>query len=262
MGIDVSSAYLDQLFSLSGHRAIVTGASSGLGREMAKALSRAGAEIVLVARRMDALEMLAEEIISEGGKAECFAADLSDENGLPAIGNTLATRWPDADLLVNAAGVNLRQPFQEVTPESWRTQISLHLSAPFFLSQALAPQMAARGYGRIINLASLQSWRAFANSAPYGAGKGGIVQLTRAIAQAWSAKGITCNAIGPGFFPTELTAPVFAQPELAQQHANRTAIGRNGQLSDLHGLTVFLAAPASGYITGQTIMLDGGYTAQ
>ena len=258
----MSLAYLDQLFSLSGHRAIVTGASSGLGREMAKALSSAGAAIVLVARRTEALEALAAEIVSKGGQAECFAADLSDENGLPAIGNTLATRWPDADLLVNAAGINLRQPFQEVTPESWRAQIALHLSAPFFLSQALAPQMAARGYGRIINLASLQSWRAFANSAPYGAGKGGIVQLTRAIAQAWSARGVTCNAIGPGFFPTELTAPVFEQPELAQQHANRTAIGRNGQLSDLHGLTVFLAAPASGYITGQTIMLDGGYTAQ
>jgi NAD(P)-dependent dehydrogenase (short-subunit alcohol dehydrogenase family) len=258
----VSSGYLDQLFSLAGHRAIVTGASSGLGREMAKALANAGAAIVLVARRATALEELASEIVSSGGQAECFAADLSDENGLPQVGKALASRWPDADILVNAAGVNLRQPFQEVTPESWRTQIALHLSAPFFLSQALAPQMAVKGYGRIINLASLQSWRAFANSAPYGAGKGGIVQLTRAIAQAWSSKGVTCNAIGPGFFPTELTAPVFDQPELAQQHANRTAIGRNGQLTDLHGLTVFLAAPASGYITGQTIMLDGGYTAQ
>jgi NAD(P)-dependent dehydrogenase (short-subunit alcohol dehydrogenase family) len=258
----VSSGYLDQLFSLAGHRAIVTGASSGLGREMAKTLASAGAAIVLVARRGAALEELAAEIVSNGGQAECFAADLSDEVGLPQVGKALASRWSDADILVNAAGVNLRQPFHEVTPESWRTQIALHLSAPFFLSQALAPQMALKGYGRIINLASLQSWRAFANSAPYGAGKGGVVQLTRAIAQAWSAKGVTCNAIGPGFFPTELTAPVFDQPELAQQHANRTAIGRNGQLTDLHGLTVFLAAPASGYITGQTIMLDGGYTAQ
>lgn len=258
----MSSGYLDQLFSLVGHRAIVTGASSGLGREMAKALASAGAAIVLVARRATALEALAAEIVSSGGQAECFAADLSDEDGLPQVGKALASRWPDVDILVNAAGVNLRQPFQEVTPESWRTQIALHLSAPFFLSQALAPQMAVKGYGRIINLASLQSWRAFANSAPYGAGKGGIVQLTRAIAQAWSSKGVTCNAVGPGFFPTELTAPVFDQPELAQHHANRTAIGRNGQLTDLHGLTVFLAAPASGYITGQTIMLDGGYTAQ
>ena len=121
--------------------------------------------------------------------------------------------------------------------------------------------MAARGYGRIINIASLQSTRAFANSAPYGAGKGGVVQLTRAIAQAWGGQGITCNAIGPGFFPTDLTAPVFADAELAALHARRTALGRNGQLADLHGATVFLASPASAYVTGQTLMVDGGYTA-
>ena len=118
-----------------------------------------------------------------------------------------------------------------------------------------------RGWGRIINIASLQSTRAFANSAPYGAGKGGVVQLTRAIAQAWSGKGVTCNAIGPGFFPTELTAPVFADAALAAHHAARTAIGRNGELADLHGATIFLASPASDYITGQTLMVDGGYTA-
>ena len=121
--------------------------------------------------------------------------------------------------------------------------------------------MAARGYGRVINIASLQSTRAFADSTPYGAAKGGVVQLTRAIAQAWSNYGITCNAIGPGFFPTALTQPVFDNTELAARHAARTAIGRNGELADLHGVAVFLASPASGYITGQTLMVDGGYTA-
>ncbi len=121
--------------------------------------------------------------------------------------------------------------------------------------------MADKGYGRIINIASLQSSRAFPNSAPYGAGKGGVVQLTRAIAQAWSAQGVNCNAIGPGFFPTDLTAAVFADASLAAQHAARTAIGRNGRLEDLHGVTVFLASAASAYITGQTLMVDGGYTA-
>jgi NAD(P)-dependent dehydrogenase (short-subunit alcohol dehydrogenase family) len=165
------------------------------------------------------------------------------------------------DILVNAAGVNLRQPFTEVTPDGWNLQIALHLAAPFFLTQALAPAMAARGWGRIINIASLQSTRAFANGAPYGAGKGGVVQLTRAIAQAWSSKGITCNAIGPGFFPTDLTAPVFNDPQLSAMHAARTAVGRNGRLDDLYGTTVFLASPASAYVTGQTLMVDGGYTA-
>jgi NAD(P)-dependent dehydrogenase (short-subunit alcohol dehydrogenase family) len=175
---------------------------------------------------------------------------------------TASWRTSDApDILVNAAGINLRQPFAEVTPMAWQRQLALHLAAPFFLTQALAPGMAQRGWGRIINIASLQSTRAFANGAPYGAGKGGVVQLTRAIAQEWSSKGITCNAIGPGFFPTELTAPVFANPELAALHAAKTAIGRNGELQDLHGAAVFLASRASAYITGQTLMVDGGYTA-
>jgi gluconate 5-dehydrogenase len=122
--------------------------------------------------------------------------------------------------------------------------------------------MKARGWGRILNIASLQSFRAFANSAPYGAGKGGVVQLTRAIAQAWGPHGITCNAIGPGFFPTALTAPVFADAELAARHAAQTCIGRNGRLEDLAGATVFLCSDASAYVTGQTLMVDGGYTAK
>jgi len=130
------------------------------------------------------------------------------------------------------------------------------------LTQALAPGMAERRWGRIINIASLQSYRAFANSAPYGAGKGGVVQLTRATAQAWSAQGITCNAIGPGFFPTALTAPVFADEAMAAYHAERTCMGRNGTLEDLYGTTVFLASEASAYVTGQTLMVDGGYTAR
>ena len=149
-----------------------------------------------------------------------------------------------------------------MTPEAWQAQLALHLGAPFFLTQALAPGMKQRGWGRILNIASLQSFRAFADSAPYGAGKGGIVQLTRAIAQAWSRHGITCNAIGPGFFPTALTAPVFTDAGLAQRHADATCIGRNGHLEDLHGAAVFLCSDASAYVTGQTLMVDGGYTAR
>jgi gluconate 5-dehydrogenase len=122
--------------------------------------------------------------------------------------------------------------------------------------------MAERGWGRIINIASLQSYRAFANSAPYGAGKGGVVQLTRAIAQEWSAHGITCNAIGPGFFPTPLTAAVMADPVLSAKNAAQTCMGRNGELADIHGITVFFASEASAYITGQTLMVDGGFTAK
>jgi gluconate 5-dehydrogenase len=149
-----------------------------------------------------------------------------------------------------------------VTAEAFDLHMALHLRAPFLLTQAFAPAMARRGYGRIINIASLQSYRAFPDSAPYGAAKGGVVQLTRAIAQEWSSHGVTCNAIAPGFFPTPLTEAVFADAERSARNAAQTAIGRNGDLEDLAGATVFLAAPASAYVTGQTLAVDGGFTAK
>jgi NAD(P)-dependent dehydrogenase (short-subunit alcohol dehydrogenase family) len=253
---------LQHLFDLRGRRALVTGGNSGLGEAMARALGLAGARVLLVARRAPELQAAAERLREDGIDAEVLSADLIDTGATRAAAHAAEARWGGIDILVNAAGVNLRQPFGEVTPEAWQAQIALHLTAPFFLTQALAPGMKQRGWGRIVNIASLQSVRAFAHSAPYGAGKGGIVQLTRAIAQEWSPHGITCNAIGPGFFPTALTAPVFGQPELAQRHAAQTCIGRNGRLDDLHGTTVFLASDASAYVTGQTLMVDGGYTAR
>lgn len=249
-----------EAFSLAGRRAVVTGGSSGIGEAMATALGRAGAALLLVARRAAELEAAAARLRAQGIACETLAADLGNTRDLPSAGAAIEATGP-VDILVNAAGVNLRQPFGAVTPQTWDLQIAVHLAAPFFLAQRLAPAMAERRYGRIINIASLQSTRAFADSAPYGAGKGGIVQLTRAIAQEWSARGVTCNAIGPGFFPTALTAPVFDDPQRAAMHAARTAIGRNGRLEDLHGPTVFLASPASGYVTGQCLMVDGGYTA-
>jgi gluconate 5-dehydrogenase len=248
-------------FALHGRQAVVTGGNSGLGEAMATALGLAGAAVLLVARREAELQAAAQRLRSQGITADTLALDLGDTQALPDAGRAIAQRCPTADILVNAAGVNLRQPFAQVTPQAFSLQLALHLAAPFFLTQALAPGMAARGYGRILNIASLQSHRAFANGAPYGAGKGGVVQLTRAIAQAWGGSGITCNAIGPGFFPTALTQPVFDDPQQAAMHASRTALGRNGRMEDLHGATVFLASPAAGYITGQTLMVDGGYTA-
>jgi gluconate 5-dehydrogenase len=253
---------LAHLFDLRGRRALVTGGSSGIGAAMARALGLAGAQVLLVARREAELAAAAQRLAAEAIEAQWLAADLTDIEALRAMAANAEQRLGGVDILVNAAGTNLRQAFGDVTPEAWQQQIALHLTAPFFLTQALAPGMKARGHGRILNIASLQSQRAFADSAPYGAGKGGIVQLTRAIAQAWSPHGITCNAIGPGFFPTALTAAVFARAELAERHAAQTCIGRNGRLDDLHGATVFLASDASAYVTGQTLMVDGGYTAK
>ena len=250
-------------FALHGKRAMVTGGNAGIGEAIALALARAGARVLLVARRADTLEAAAQGLRAQGLRAATLAADLAALPALAAVAaQAEAALDGGVDILVNAAGINLRQPFEAVTPEAWQAQLALHLGAPFFLTQALAPGMKQRGWGRILNIASLQSFRAFADSAPYGAGKGGIVQLTRAIAQAWSRHGITCNAIGPGFFPTALTAPVFTDAGLAQRHADATCIGRNGRLEDLHGAAVFLCSDASAYVTGQTLMVDGGYTAR
>lgn len=251
-----------QLFDLSGRRALVTGGNSGIGEAMARALGLAGAQVLLVARRQPELDAAAGRLRAEGIATTTLAANLADAVAAREAALAAEASLGGVDILVNAAGVNLRQPFLEVTPQSWATQIALHLTAPFFMTQALAPGMKERHWGRVINIASLQSWRAFPNSAPYGAGKGGVVQLTRAIAQEWSPHGITCNAIGPGFFPTALTAAVFDNPELAQRNAAQTCTGRNGELTDLYGATVFLASEASGYVTGQTLMVDGGFTAR
>lgn len=253
--------YSPKLFDLAGRTALVTGGNSGIGEAMAQSLGEAGATVVLMARRIDALEKTASTLRASGIEAHVVACDLAATD--EAIrGAKRALEIAPIDILVNAAGVNLRQSFQDVTPESWQTQLNLHLSAPFFLTQALAPTMKERGWGRIINIASLQSYRAFDHSAPYGAAKGGVVQLTRAIAQQWSRFGITCNAIGPGFFPTALTSAVFADPQRAEKNAAQTCIGRNGELTDLCGATVFFASDASAYITGQTLMVDGGFTAK
>ena len=253
---------LAHLFDLTGRRALVTGGNSGIGLAMARALGLQGAEVVLVARRAGPLEAAAAALTAEGIRATGFIADLEKPAALAKLAAQVADHAGPVDILVNAAGVNLRQPFGQVSAAAFDTHMALHLRAPFLLTQALAPGMAARGWGRILNLGSLQSVRAFADSAPYGAAKGGVVQLTRAIAEAWSGRGITCNAIAPGFFPTPLTEPVFADPERAARNAAQTAIGRNGVLEDLHGATVFLCSDASGYITGQTLFVDGGFTAR
>jgi gluconate 5-dehydrogenase len=253
---------LTDLFDLSGRTALVTGGNSGIGLAMARALGLAGARVILVARRLNELDRAARELAGEGIEAEAIAADLAAPGCAKEVSAACVGAGSPVDILVNAAGINLRQPFQDVSADAFDLHMAVHLRAPFLLTQAFAPAMAERGFGRIINIASLQSYRAFADSAPYGAAKGGVVQLTRAIAEAWSRHAITCNAIAPGFFPTPLTAPVFNDAERAGRNAAQTAIGRNGELDDLTGATVFLASKASAYITGQTLAVDGGYTAK
>ena len=240
--------------SVEGRVACVTGASSGLGRTIAQALVDGGARVVTVSRRIADW--------CDGMSSAAISADLSDLEAVPDIASELSEPFGPPDILVNAAGINTRQPADLVTLDGWLTTLDLNLSVPFFLAQAMVPAMREKGWGRIVNFASLQSQRAFHGGIAYGASKGGIVQLTRAMAEAWSRDGITANALAPGFFPTELTGPVFDNTELSARNAAQTCIGRNGRLTDIVGPAMFLCSSASDYVTGQTLFVDGGFTAK
>jgi NAD(P)-dependent dehydrogenase (short-subunit alcohol dehydrogenase family) len=246
-------------FAVEGRVACVTGASSGIGRAAASRLAAAGARVVGVARREAELAAWAGE---NGGDKAFVVADLGDRARIAEVAAAVAEPFGAPDILINAAGVNTRQDADDVTPEGWDKTLDLNLAAPFFLAQRLVAAMKQRRWGRIVNFASLQSRRAFPRGLAYGASKGGVEQLTRAMAEAWSAYGITVNALAPGFFPTELTGPVFSDPELAARNAAQTCIGRNGMLSDLDGPLLFFCSEASAYVTGQTLFVDGGFTAK
>ncbi|GAA6179708.1 glucose 1-dehydrogenase [Shimia sp. NS0008-38b] len=245
---------MTQHTNLKGHVALVTGASSGLGRRAAEVLAQAGVNVVGVARRAAALE--------ENAQIHALPWDLSDRNELGALAKAASDPFGPPDILVHAAGINTREPADELTPEGWDITLELNLAVPFFLSQHLVPSMKAKGWGRIVNFASLQSSRAFPGGLSYGASKGGLVQLTRAMAEAWSSSGVCVNAIGPGFFRTELTAAVFDDPERAARNAAQTCVGRNGEPEDIDGPLMFFCSDACAYVTGQVLMVDGGFTAK
>ncbi len=253
---------MSRLFDLDGRVALVSGGSSGIGKAIGLALARAGASVVLVARREQELAFAAGEFEDEGLHARALPCDLADRDALSGFAARAARPFGAPDILVNASGINVRKPFEDTADEDWDRSLAINLTAPFLLTRALAPAMRERGWGRIINITSLQCVRAFPDSAPYGASKGGLMQLTRAIAEYWSRHGVTCNAIAPGFFETPLTAPVMSDPARVQALAASTMIGRNGRLEDLHGAAVFLASEASAYITGQTLFIDGGFSAR
>lgn len=253
------SSPFTSFIDLRGHVACVTGASSGLGRRAATVLAQAGAQVVGVARRAEALQAWQAEV---GENTASVPFDVADRDQLATLAARVSEPFGPPDILVNAAGINTREIADEVTPGGWDVTLSLNLSAPFFLAQHLLPGMQAKGWGRIVNFASLQSFRAFPGGIAYGASKGGVAQLTRAMAEAWSQYGINANAIGPGFIRTELTAPVFNDPERAARNAAQTCIGRNGEPEDMDGPLLFLCSEASAYITGQILMVDGGFTAK
>jgi NAD(P)-dependent dehydrogenase (short-subunit alcohol dehydrogenase family) len=257
----VRTSYLDELFSLDGLTAVVTGGSSGIGAAMAGALARAGACVVLIARREAELAAAAAGLEKAGCRAAWVSADLSDREEVRRAGQDAAAVFGEPDILVNCAGVNLRPPFGEQDEASWDTTMAVNLDAPYLLGRRYGPGMAARGFGRILNVASQQAFRAFADSGGYGVSKAGVVALSRSQAEAWSPRGVCSNAVVPGFVLTPLNTRLASDPAMVAALAARTLVGRNGLAADFAGATVFLASRASAYVTGQAVFVDGGFSA-
>jgi gluconate 5-dehydrogenase len=255
------TSFIDGLFSLRGRVALVTGGSSGIGRAMAGALGRAGARVVVLARGETALAETEAWLRADGCHAAWIRADLADRAGAEQAAAAAIAAFGEPDILVNAAALNIRPPMATLTLADWDRLMAVNLTAPFLLGQRFGPAMAARGWGRIINIASQQAIRAFGNSGGYGASKAALTALTRSQSEAWAPAGVCCNAIAPGFVATPLTREVASDPVRSAALAARTMIGRNGEAADFEGIAVFLASRASDYVTGQLICVDGGFSA-
>jgi gluconate 5-dehydrogenase len=241
--------------------AAVTGGSSGIGEAMASALARAGARVVLVARDAGRLKGVAGELCDRGCQVGWVSADLGDRGEVERGASAVAEVFGPPDILVNCAGVNVRPPLASLSVQDWDLTMAVNLTAPFLLGQRFGPVMASRGWGRIINVTSQQAERAFANSGGYGASKGGLAALTRSQSEAWARSGVCCNSVCPGFVPTRLNAVIASDPERSAALEARTMVGRNGVPEDFAGVAVFLASRASDYVTGQTLHVDGGFSA-
>ncbi|MEU9187289.1 SDR family oxidoreductase [Streptomyces sp. NPDC048484] len=255
-----SQHYLSELFSLAGRVALVTGGSSGIGRGMSEALARAGASVVMVARKEAELTAAADELTALGARAAWVAGDLSTRAGVREAAEQAAGVFGEPDILVNCAGINLRPPMSELSEEVWDSTMALNLDAPFLLGQRFGPVMAERGFGRIIHVTSQQAHRAFVQSGAYGVSKGALESLARSQAEAWSPYGVTVNTLVPGFVMTPLNRRLSSDPEKVAALAARTLVGRNGLAEDFAGAVVFLASGASAYVTGQSVYVDGGFS--
>ncbi|MFI6408145.1 SDR family NAD(P)-dependent oxidoreductase [Streptomyces sp. NPDC050548] len=256
----ISRDYLFDMFSLDGRVAVVTGGSSGIGRAVAGALARAGAQVVVVARKEAELTATVEELVAEGCRAAWVSDDLGTRDGVRTAAEAAAGIFGEPDILVNSAGINLRPPMGELGEDVWDTTMAVNLEAPYLLGQRFGPGMAERGFGRIIHITSQQAHRAFVQSGAYGVSKGALESLARSQAEAWSPYGVTCNTLVPGFVMTPLNARLSDDPEKVAALAARTMVGRNGLAEDFAGAAVFLASPASAYVTGQSVFVDGGFS--
>src|SRR5437899_1094651 len=248
----------NELFDLTGRVAIVTGTSRGRGQNLARALAKAGADLVLTSRNRDHLLTFESEIKSLGRRAVSLQLDVRHLSSIQQMVADAESAFAHIDILVNNAGCNVRKPALDVTWEDWNQILDTNLRGSFFVTQAVARRMIPRGYGRIINIGSVTSVAGYAGLGPYGASRGGIRQLTMSLADDWGKHGITMNCLAPGWFRTEQNKVLYENREWVEYLCDRIPLKRPGQPNDLDGAVVFLASESSRYVTGQTLQVDGG----
>jgi len=253
---------LDQ-FKLTGKTALVTGGARGLGKTMATALAEAGANVALTGRSLESCQSAAKEIADATGRTvRAFAGDVTSAKDVERVQAEVSTAFGDVDILINNAGTNIRGTLDQVSEADWDSVIDTNLKGPFLCTKAFAPGMIKKGWGRVINLASIMSVIALPGRTVYCSSKAGVLGLTRVWALEWADKGVTCNAICPGPFATDMNRQLLNDPKAYQQFVANIPMGRWGELPELTGAVVFLASPASSFVTGTSLFVDGGWTAR
>jgi len=254
----VSDAKNNGLFDLSGRVAIVTGTSRGLGQYMARALAKAGADLVLTSRTRESLRTFEAEVKGLGRRTVALELDVRKLESIERMVEEAEKAFGALDILVNNAGCNVRKPALDVTWDDWNLIVDTNLRGSFFVAQAVARRMVPRGYGRIINIGSVTSVAGYAGLGPYGASRGGIRQLTMSLADDWGKHGVTVNCLAPGWFRTEQNKALYENQEWVEYITDRIPVKRPGRPEDLDAAVVFLASEGSRYVTGQTLLVDGG----